>query len=88
MEKTEEKKNIRKFQGVVKSSAMDKTLVVVVEGVKKHPKYEKYFKKHRSFKVHDPKNQYAQGDAVEFIECRPMSKEKRWRVIYPNSVKK
>jgi small subunit ribosomal protein S17 len=78
-----EKKIIKKkFSGVVSSDKMDKTIVVKVESVKKHPKYGKRFTVSRKFKVHDEKNQYKEGDEVTFIECRPLSKEKRWRVIY------
>lgn len=78
-----EKKIIkRKFSGVVTSDKMDKTIVVIVESVKKHPKYGKRFTVSRKFKVHDEKNQYKEGDQVSFVECRPISKEKRWRVIY------
>jgi small subunit ribosomal protein S17 len=78
-----EKKIIKKkFSGVVSSDKMDKTIVVKVSSVKKHPKYGKRFTVSRKFKVHDEKNQYKEGDEVTFIECRPLSKEKRWRVIY------
>jgi small subunit ribosomal protein S17 len=72
----------KKFSGVVTSDKMDKTVVVRVESVKKHPKYGKRYVVSRKFKVHDEKNQYKEGDKVDFIECRPLSKEKRWRVIY------
>jgi small subunit ribosomal protein S17 len=77
----EDKKVIRKrFQGVVVSDAMDKTIVVRVDRVKVHPKYLKRFTVSRKYKVHDEKNQYKEGDKVSFVECRPMSKDKRWRV--------
>lgn len=78
-----EKKIIkRKFSVVVTSDKMDKTIVVKVESVKKHPKYGKRYTVSSKFKVHDEKNQYKEGDQVSFVECRPLSKEKRWRVIY------
>ena len=78
-----DKKVIKKrFSGVVTSDKMDKTIVVRVDSVKKHPKYGKRYTVSRKFKVHDENNQFKEGDAVEFIECRPLSKEKRWRVIY------
>jgi small subunit ribosomal protein S17 len=78
-----DKKVIKKrFSGVVTSDKMDKTIVVSVDSVKKHPKYGKRYTVSRKFKVHDEKDQFKEGDAVEFIECRPLSKEKRWRVIY------
>lgn len=72
----------RKFSGVVVSDKMDKTRVVTVASVKVYPKYEKRYKTSRKFKVHDEKNQFKIGDQVQFIECRPLSKDKRWRMIY------
>jgi small subunit ribosomal protein S17 len=81
--KTEEKSTIRKkFSGVVVSDAMDKTIVVKVDSVKIHPKYKKRFTMSKKYKVHDEKNQFKENDAVTFIECRPYSKDKKWRVIY------
>jgi small subunit ribosomal protein S17 len=72
----------RKFNGVVTSDKMDKTRVVTVEIVKIYPKYGKRYKINKKFKVHDEKNKYKAGDRVEFVECRPLSKDKRWRMIY------
>jgi small subunit ribosomal protein S17 len=72
----------RKFNGVVTSDKMDKTIVVKVDQVKIHPKYNKRFTVSKKFKVHDEKNQYHEGDKVIFVECRPLSKDKRWRVLY------
>lgn len=72
----------RKFSGVVTGDKMNKTRVVVVESVKIYPKYEKRYKTNRKYKVHDEKNQYKVGDKVQFVECRPLSKDKRWRMIY------
>ncbi len=74
----------RKFSGVVVSDKMDKTRVVVVESIKIHPMYQKRYKVSRKYKVHDEKNLYKAGDKVQFLECRPLSKDKRWRVIYTN----
>jgi len=71
----------RKFSGVVVSDKNDKTIVVRVETIKKHPKYQKRYAVSRKYKVHDETNQYSVGDQVNFIECRPLSKDKRWRVI-------
>ncbi len=80
--KTEKKKIIsRRFTGLVVSDKNDKTIVVKVETVKKHPKYQKRYTVSRKYKVHDEKNQYKVNDKVAFIECRPLSKDKRWRVI-------
>jgi small subunit ribosomal protein S17 len=72
----------KKFSGVVVSNKMDKTAVVRVDSVKKDPKYGKRYTVSRKFKVHDENNKLEVGEKVEFIECRPLSKEKKWRVIY------
>ncbi len=74
----------RKFNGVVVSDKMNKTIVVKVARVKVHPMYKKRFSVSRKYKVHDEKNQYKKGDKVQFIETRPLSKNKRWRVVYTN----
>jgi len=70
----------RKFNGVVVSDKNDKTIVVKVESVKKHPKYQKRYVVSRKYKVHDETNKYHVGDKVTFVECRPLSRDKRWRV--------
>jgi len=72
----------RKFFGVVVGDKMDKTRSVSVESVKVHPMYKKRYKVNKKYKVHDEKNLYKTGDKVQFIECRPLSKDKRWRMIY------
>jgi len=72
----------KKFNGIVVSDSADKTIVVRVDRVKVHPKYKKRYTVSRRYRVHDEKNQYKIDDKVEFIECRPISKDKRWRVIY------
>ncbi len=80
--KTNEKKAIsRKFNGVVVSAKNDKTIVVLVESVKIHPKYKKRYTVSRKYKVHDETNKHKAGDKVFFVECRPLSRDKRWRVI-------
>lgn len=71
----------RTFTGIVVSDKNDKTIVVKVESVKKHPKYQKRYTVSRNYKVHDEKNQFHAGDKVSFVECRPLSRDKRWRVI-------
>lgn len=73
----------RRFTGVVVSDRMDKTIVVRVDTPKLHPKYKKSYKTSAKYKVHDPENQFSVGDTVSFVECRPLSKDKRWRVIRP-----
>ena len=60
---------------------MDKTIVVKVDRVKNHSKYKKQYTVSRNYKVHDEKGTGKVGDIVEFIECRPMSKTKRWRLV-------
>lgn len=84
MEKTTNKKeNLKRvFSGVVESDKMNKTITVRVSGVKVHPKYGKRYAVSKKYKVHDEKNQYKEGDKVTFVECRPLSKDKRWRVLY------
>lgn len=79
---TKEKKIKKIFRGVVVSDKMKKTLVVKVERMKLHPKYKKRYKISRRFKVHDEQEKYKIGEIVSFVECRPLSKEKRWRVLY------
>jgi small subunit ribosomal protein S17 len=71
----------RKFSGVVVSDKMDKTIVVKVVSVKLDPKYKKRYSVSKKFKVHDEKNEYKEGDKVDFVECRPLSKDKKWRVL-------
>lgn len=74
--------NHKKLSGEVTSDKMDKTIVVKVSRVKIHPKYKKRYTASKKYKVHDEKNLFKEGDAVTFVECRPLSKDKRWRVIY------
>lgn len=71
----------KKFSGVVVSDKSDKTIVVKVETVKVHPKYKKRYTVSRKYKVHDEKNEFRAGDKVTFVECRPLSRDKRWRVV-------
>ena len=72
----------RKFKGTVVSDKMQKTIVVLVESFKMHPKLKKRYRVSRKYKVHDEKGQYKVGNIVDFVECRPLSKDKKWRVIY------
>lgn len=71
----------RKLQGLVVSDKMDKTVVVEIVRMKKHPKYKKFFKHTSRFKAHNPENTYHTGDKIIMEECRPLSKDKRWIVI-------
>ncbi|MFH0804856.1 MAG: 30S ribosomal protein S17 [Patescibacteria group bacterium] len=74
----------RRFSGTVVSDKMDKTIVVVVTTSRWHPKYRKQYVTSKRFKVHDEKNEHTVGQVVTFEECRPLSRDKRWRVI-PNA---
>jgi len=71
----------RRLIGVVVSDKMNKTRVVKVERLKKHPKYLKYFRVSIKFKAHDENNEYKIGDKVIIEQSRPLSKEKRWIII-------
>lgn len=71
----------RRFRGEVVSSAMDKTIVVRVDAFKMHPQYSKRYRVSRRYHVHDEQNRHQVGETVEFVECRPLSRHKRWRVI-------
>jgi len=71
----------RLFRGVVVSTSMAKTIVVRVDRTVVHPKYSKRYKRSRRYKVHDETGAHKIGDVVEFVECRPLSKDKRWRVL-------
>ena len=67
--------------GTVVSDKMDKTVVVRAERLVKDAMYKKYVRRFAAYKAHDEKNECRVGDKVEIIESRPISKEKRWRVI-------
>jgi len=72
--------------GTVVSDKMDKTIVVAVETFVTHPLYKKQLKKTTKFKAHDENNECGIGDVVKIMETRPLSKDKRWRMV--NIVKK
>jgi len=76
-----EKSNKRTIKGVVVSDKMDKTIVVKAERLVKHSVFQKYVRKHVKYKAHDEQNQCKMGDTVLIIEARPMSKDKRWRML-------
>jgi len=71
----------KQLTGTVISNKMQKTVVVRVERLKQHPKYKRRFRVHKKYKAHDEKGEYKAGDKVIIEECRPISKDKRWRVI-------
>jgi small subunit ribosomal protein S17 len=81
MEANKKTTQVREFQGTVVSDKMAKTIVVRVDRLKTNEKYNKQYRQSRKFKVHDEKKEYKVGDVVRFIETRPLSKDKRWRVI-------
>lgn len=70
----------RTLQGVVIGNGMEKTISVRVERVFKHPKYKKYIRRHEKYLAHDEANTANVGDTVRLVECRPLSKHKRWRM--------
>ncbi|HJN16254.1 MAG TPA: 30S ribosomal protein S17 [Armatimonadota bacterium] len=67
-------------EGVVVSAKMEKTVVIRVERITRHPLYKKVLRRGRKFKAHDEANECREGDRVEITECRPLSKDKSWRV--------
>jgi len=75
----------KRLRGIVVSAKMQKTVVVAVSTLKKHPKYQKRYRFTQKYKAHDQQEQCQAGDRVEIIECRPLSRDKKWRVIYPKS---
>lgn len=75
-------RNMRKVEvGKVVSNKMDKTIVVAIEDSVKHPLYKKIIKRTVKLKAHDENNECAIGDRVRVMETRPLSKEKRWRLV-------
>ena len=75
-------RNLRKTRtGKVVSNKMDKTIVVAVEDHVKHPLYKKIVKRTYKLKAHDEKNECNIGDTVKVMETRPLSKDKRWRLV-------
>ena len=77
-----EKRNLRKTRiGKVVSNKMDKTITVAIEDHVKHPLYGKIVKKTVKFKAHDENNACGEGDTVKIMETRPLSKDKRWRLV-------
>ncbi len=82
MEATKNERGKRKvLTGTIVSTAMQKTAVVQIERLVKHVEYGKYVRHRSRFKIHDEKNECRVGDVVRFMETRPMSKDKRWRLL-------
>jgi small subunit ribosomal protein S17 len=77
-----EERNLRKERiGVVVSNKMEKSIVVAVKRKEKHPKYGKFVNKTKKFVAHDEENKCDMGDTVLIMETRPLSKNKRWRLV-------
>ncbi len=77
-----EERNLRKTRvGTVVSNKMDKTIVVAVKDSVQHPLYKKILKRTVKFKAHDENNECGVGDRVMIMETRPLSKDKRWRMV-------
>jgi small subunit ribosomal protein S17 len=77
----EQRGNKISIKGVVVSSKMDKTIVVRAERLVKHAVFHKYIKRYVKYKAHDEQNSCKVGDKVLIIESRPLSREKRWRMV-------
>jgi len=72
---------MRKLKGTIVSDKMTRTRVVEITRAKKHPRYERYVTVTKRVKADDPKNEYKAGEIVVIEETRPLSKEKRWRIV-------
>ena len=73
--------NVKKIIGEVVGDKMDKTVVVKIEKMEKHPLYKKFVKKSKKVKAHDENNECGIGDVVTIEEARPLSKDKRYRLV-------
>lgn len=80
-QQVEKNKIVTRKKGVVVSDKMDKTIVIAVETLKTHPKYKKKYRSTKKYKAHDEENKYKVGDTVEIVPCKPMSKDKNYRVV-------
>jgi len=80
-QQVEKKKIVTRKKGVIVSDKMNKTIVVAVETLKTHSKYKKKYRSTKKYKAHDEDNKYKIGDTVEIVPCKPMSKDKNYRVV-------
>jgi len=71
----------RVLQGIVVSTKMEKSAVVNVERIIQHPLYKRTMKRSKKYKVHDEQNECKVGDRIRVIECKPISKQKTWRLL-------
>jgi small subunit ribosomal protein S17 len=78
---SENKEKIRTINGRVTSDKMDKTITVLVERLVKHPVYGKFIKRSTKLYAHDEQNQCHEGDVVTITSCRPISKNKAWKLV-------
>lgn len=72
---------MKQLKGKIISDKMDKTVVVEVTRLKEHPKYKRRFKTSKRYKVHDPENAHKIGEEVTIQETRPISRDKRWKIL-------
>lgn len=77
----ENQSNRKSMTGTVTSDKMEKTITVSVETVKQHPLYKKTIKTNKKYKAHDESNEAKTGDVVRIMETRPLSKDKRWKLL-------
>lgn len=75
------RKQMKALEGVVISTKMQKTISVEMERMELHPKYKKYVRRNVRFKVHDEKGEAKDGDVVRFVQTRPISRTKNWRLV-------
>lgn len=80
MEKVKKKVRVEKI-GKVVSDKMEKSRVILIERKVQHPLYKKYFTKRKKVMAHDEKNISKEGDIVRIVQCRPLSKLKRWKIV-------
>jgi len=71
----------KQLKGIIVSTKMKKTVVVRVERIKEHPKYKRRFKVHKNYKAHVEEGEYKEGDVVVIEETKPISKDKKWKLI-------
>jgi len=81
MQATTERGKRKVLTGTVVSNSMQKTAVVQIERLVRHPEYGKYVRRRNRYKVHDEKNECQVGDVIRFMETRRLSKDKRWRLL-------
>lgn len=71
----------RQLKGIIVSNKMQKTVVVEVERVKEHPRYKRRYKVHKKYKAHYNEGEFKIGEKVIIEECRPISKDKKWKIL-------